>query len=106
MAAPRRHRAHPSVSEAETAHDARLLMDLLEHKVGVATLFGHVQIPVDMGNLGLNHIAGLVGILDSCGRELGKLAVLEHHAVAGCVDERDDIGSNIGTGFAHADYDR
>lgn len=25
MAAPRRHRAHPSVSEAETAHDARLL---------------------------------------------------------------------------------
>ena len=81
-------------------------MDLLEHKVGVAALFGHVQIPVDMGNLGLNHIAGLVGILDACGRELGKLAVLKHHDVAGCVDERDDIGSNIGAGFAHTDYDR
>ena len=46
------------------------------------------------------------GVLDACGRELSKLTVLEHHDIAGGVDERDDIGGNIGAGFAHADYDR
>ncbi len=60
----RGHAAHQRV-----AHHARLLVNLLEHKVGITALFGHVQVPVDMGDLGLNHIAGLVGILDACGRE-------------------------------------
>lgn len=99
--AGRRHTANQRV-----AHDARLLVNLLEHKVGIATLFGHVQIPIDMGDLGLDDIAGLVGILDARGRELGKLTVLEHHDIAGGVDERDDVGGNVGTGLAHADHDR
>ncbi len=54
------------------AHDARLLVDLLQHKVGITALFGHVQVPVDMGDLGLDNVAGLVGVLDACGRELGN----------------------------------
>ena len=29
-------------TDQRVAHNARLLVDLLEHKVGVATLFGHV----------------------------------------------------------------
>ena len=58
--AGRRHTANQRV-----AHDARLLVDLLEHKVGIAALFGHVQIPIDMGDLGLDDIAGLIGVLDA-----------------------------------------
>ena len=99
--AGRRHTADQRV-----AHDARLLVDLLEHKVGIAALFGHIQIPVDVGDLGFNSVAGLVGVLDARGRKLGKLTVLEHHDVAGGVDERDDVGGNIGTGLAHANNDR
>ena len=97
----RRHTANQRV-----AHDARLLVDLFEHKVGVAALFGHVQIPVDVGDLGLDHVAGLVGVLDTRGRELGKLTVLEHHHVAGGVDKRDDVGGDVGAGLARADDDR
>ena len=93
-------------TDQRVAYDARLLVNLLEHKVGITALFGHVQVPVDVGDLGLNHIAGLVGVLDACGRELGKLTVLEHHDIAGGVDERDDIGGDIGAGLARADHDR
>ena len=99
--AGRRHTADQRV-----AHDARLLVDLLEHKVGVAALFGHIQIPVDVGDLGLDHVAGLVGILDTHGRKLGKLTVLEYHDVAGGVDKRDDVRGDIGAGLARADNDR
>ena len=99
--AGRRHTTNQCV-----AHDARLLVDLLEHKVGVAALFGHIQIPVDVGDLGLDHVAGLVGILDTRGRELGKLTVLEYHHVAGGVDKRDDVRGDIGAGLARADDDR
>ena len=95
------HAAHQGI-----AHNARLLVDFLEHKVWITALFCHVQVPVDVGDLGLDNVAGLVGILDACGRKLGKLTVLEHHDIAGGVDERDHVGCNIGTGFAHADYDR
>ena len=97
----RGHAAHQRV-----AHHARLLVNLLEHKVGITALFGHVQVPVDMGDLGLNHIAGLVGILDACGRELGKLTIFEHHDIAGGIDKRDYIGGNVGAGLAHADHNR
>lgn len=88
------------------AHDARLLVDLLEHKVGIAALFGHIQIPIDVSDLGLDDIAGLVGILDTRRRELGKLTVFEHHDIAGGIDKRDHVGGNVGAGLAHADYDR
>ena len=59
-----------------------------------------------MGDLGLNHVAGFVGILDARGRELGKLTVLEHHDIAGGIDKRDHVGGNVGAGLAHADHDR
>ena len=88
------------------AHHARLLVDLLEHKVGITALFGHVQIPVDMGDLGLNHVADLVGILDARRRELGKLTVFEHHDIAGGIDKRNHVGGNVGTGLAHTDHNR
>ncbi len=63
--AGRRHATNQRV-----AHDARLLVNLLEHKVGITALFCHVQVPVDVGDLGLDNVAGLVGVLDTCGREL------------------------------------
>ena len=44
------------------------------------------EVPVDVGDLGLDNVAGLIGVLDACGRELGKLTVLEHHDIAGGVD--------------------
>ena len=59
-----------------------------------------------MGDLGLNHVAGLVGVLDARRRKLGKLTVLEHHDITGGVDERDDVGGNVGAGLAHADHNR
>ena len=93
-------------TDQRIAHDARLLVDLLEHKVGIAALFGHIQIPIDVGDLGLDDIAGLVGVLDARRRKLGKLTVLEHHDIAGGIDERDDIGGDIGAGLARADHDR
>ena len=93
-------------TDQRVAHDARLLVNFLEHKVGITALFCHVQVPVDVGDLGLDNVAGLVGVLDACGRELGKLTVLEHHDIAGGVDERDDIGGDIGAGLARADHDR
>lgn len=48
-----------------------------------------------MSDLGLDDIAGLVGILDTRRRELGKLTVFEHHDIAGGIDKRDDIGGDI-----------
>ena len=93
-------------TDQRVAHDARLLVNLLEHKVGITALFCHVQVPVDVGDLGLDNVAGLVGVLDACGRKLGKLTVLEHHDIAGGVDERDDVGGDIGAGLARADHDR
>ena len=99
--AGRRHTANQRV-----AHDARLLVDLLEHKVGIAALFGHIQIPIDVGDLGLDDIAGLVGVLDARRRKLGKLTVLEHHDIAGGIDERNHVGGNVGAGLAHADHNR
>ena len=95
------HAAHQGIT-----HDARLLMDLLKHKVGITALFGHIQVPVDMGKLGLNHVASLVGILDACGRKLGKLTVFEHHDIAGGIDKRDHVGGNVGAGFADTDHNR
>ncbi len=94
------HAAHQRV-----AHDARLLADLLEHEVGVAALLGHVDVPVHVGDLGLDGVALGVGVLDALGGELGKLAVLEHHDVAGGVDHGDDVGGYVGTRLPLADDD-
>ena len=59
-----------------------------------------------MGDLGLDNVAGLVGVLDARGRELGKLTVLEHHDIASGVDECNDVGGDIGAGLACADHNR
>ena len=87
------------------AHDARLLVDLLEHEVGVAALLGHVEVPIDVGDLGLDDVALGIGVLDAVGGELGELVVGEDHDVAGGVDEGDDVGGDVGAALAAADDD-
>ena len=95
-----RHAAHEGV-----AHDARLLVDLLEHEIGVAALLGHVEVPVHVRDLGLDGVALGVGVLDALGRELGELVVLENHDVARGLDEGNDVGGDVGALLAAADDD-
>ena len=98
--ARRRHAAHEGV-----ANDTRLLVDLLEHEIGVAALLGHVEVPVHVRDLGLDGVSLGVGVLDALGRELCELTVLEHHDVARGLDEGDDVGGDVGALLAAADDD-
>ena len=87
------------------AYHARLLVDLLEHEVGVAALLRHVDIPIDMGDGGLDRSALGIGVGDALGRETGELVVLEHHHVARGVDDGDDVGGHVAAARAAPDDD-
>ena len=94
------HAAHERV-----AHHARLLANLLEHEVGVAGLLGHIHVPVHVRDLGFDNVALGIGVLDGIRRELGELAVLEHHHVTRGVDEGDDVGRHVAAVLATPDDD-
>ena len=85
------------------AHHARLLADLLHHEVGIPALFGHIDIPVDMRDLGLNNVSAIIGEFNTLGRKAGELPVLENHDVARRVDKGDDVGGNIAAVLAATD---
>ncbi len=87
------------------ADDARLLVDLLEHEVGVAALLGHVQVPVHVGDGGIEGPAGLVEEGDGVRREARHLAVGEHHHVARGVDHGDDVAGDVAAALAAAHHD-
>ena len=68
-------RAGDQAAGQRIANDARLLVNLLQHEVGVPALFGNVEIPIDMGDVGLNGVAGLVVVLDAIGAQARHLPV-------------------------------
>ena len=88
-------RAVHQAPRQRVADHARLLVDLLQHEVGVAALLGHIEIPVDVRHLGLVRLAAHVVERDGIRRELRHIAVGEHHHVARVVDHGDDIGGHV-----------
>ena len=89
------------------ADDARLLVDLLEHEVGVSALLGHVEVPINVRDLGvLDDLAGGGVVRHALGRELGQLTVVHDHHVARGVDHGDDVAGNIGALGALAHHQR
>ena len=100
-----RKRAVDQASRQRVADDARLLVDLFEHEVGVAALLGNVHVPVDMRNARLEQIARFVEVPDVVGREKRELAVAQHYHVARGVDDGDDVGGDVTAVLAPADDD-
>ena len=96
----------PTMRPTSVAHDARLLVDLLEHEIGVAALLGHIDIPVDMRGRGLDRVPLDIGVGDALGGEQRELAVLEHDHVARGVDHGDDVRGDVAPALAAADDDR
>ena len=98
-------RASDQAAGQRIADDAGLLVNLLQHEVGVAALFGDVEIPIDMGDVGLNGVAGLVVVLDAIGAQARHLPVGEHHHITRGVDHRNDVGGHVAAGLAAAHHD-
>ena len=89
------------------ADDARLLVDLLEHEVGVSALLGHVEVPVNVRDPGIfDDLAGGGVVRHALGRELGQLAVVHDHHVARGVDHGDDVAGDVGALHALAHHQR
>lgn len=88
-----------------------LLGDLLEHEVVVATLFGGVQVPVDMElaevAAGLQMVvAREVGDPVAVGGEDHGLILSEFDGVAGVLDERRDVGADEHLAVADPEHQR
>ena len=89
------------------ADDARLLVDLLEHEVGISALLGHVEVPIHVRDLGvLDDLAGGGVIGHAFGRQPCQLAVVHDHHVARGVDHGDDVAGNVGALGALAHHQR
>ena len=72
----------------------RLLLDLLEHEVLVAALFGGGQVPVDGERLGLGGVAVEVGDLVALAGDDDELVLAQLDGLAGVLDERGDVGGD------------
>ena len=98
--------AHQTARQ-RVADDARLLVDLLEHEVGVSALLGHVEVPVNVRDPGIFDDLASGGVVrHALGRELGQLAIVHDHHVARGVDHGDDVAGNIGAFHALAHHQR
>ena len=73
---------------------ARLLVDLLEHEVPVATLLGHDRIPQDLDRLALHGIAVDRRELDALRGDHGHVVVLEDDDVARVRQDRRNVRSD------------
>ena len=71
-----------------------LLVDLLEHKVGVAALFGGLHIPVCGQFFALHRLAELVIEADTLRRAHGHVPFFQHAVPAGILEQRRDIRSH------------
>src|SRR5213593_430312 len=80
----------------------RLLVDLLEHEVPVATLLGHDRIPHDSDRLALHRLIVERREHHAAGRDDGHLTVLEDHDVARVAQDRRDIGGDEHLALAEA----
>src|SRR5438552_1539069 len=80
----------------------RLLVDLLEHEVPVATLLGHDRIPHDSDRLALHRLIVERREHHAAGRDDGHPTVLEDHDVARLAQDRRDIGGDEHLALAEA----
>ena len=78
-------------------HNARLLVDLFEHEIGVAATLSNVHIPIDMGDFRLDNTAQLVVIGDALRRRYRELIVFQNDHITRRAHERDDIRCHIST---------
>lgn len=77
------------------ADHPRLLVDLFQHEIRVAALFGGVHVPVDVGDRRVHGVAGRVEEIHPVGAQASHLPVGEHHHIAGGVYHGDDVGGHV-----------
>ena len=92
-------------AEGGVADGARLLVDLLEHEVLVAGLFGLDGVPGDALEFQVAGVAVEVGEGDAGGGEDGDFVVGEEVDVAGVVEDAGDVGGEEEFAVAEAEDD-
>ena len=88
------------------ADDARLLVNLLQHKIGVSALFCQVKVPIDMRDARLDRTPRLVGVFDARRGHARVLAVSQDDDVARGVDHGNHVGSDVCAVFPLPDNNR
>ena len=88
--------AHEASGE-RIADDARLLVNLLEHEVGISALLGNVHVPRDMGRCELDFPTVVVEERNGVRRQAGDLTVVEIHHVTRGADDGNCIGGDVGS---------
>ena len=88
------------------ADNARLLVDFLQHEIGIAAFFSGINIPVNMSHGRLNLVAVCIVICDIHRRELGKLAVFQNNDVTRCLQQGNHIACHIRAGCAASYHQR
>ena len=69
----------------------RLLVDLLEHEVRVAALFGCLHIPVRRQHRALHRLGKFIVEADALGRAHGHVALFQHAVATGILEQGRDI---------------
>ena len=88
------------------ADDARLLVNLLQHEIGIAALFGQVKVPIDMRDARLNRTSRLVGVFDARRGHARVLAVPQDDDVTRGIDHGNHVGSDVYAVFSLPDNNR
>ena len=88
---------HPAAFAADSSQSgitngARLLKDLLEHEVFVATLLGHHRIPENMLHRPVDAVSLEVSHTHTVRRQDGDVAVIQEKDVASVVQDGGNIG--------------
>ncbi len=82
------------------ANNARLLVNFLQHEIGVSAFFGSINVPVHMRCCRVYFGAIRVEIRNARRRKLGKLAIFQHHHIARFVQKRNHVACHIRACFA------
>ena len=101
------HRQSVLYTGADRGHNGRrLLVDLLEHKVGIAALFGSFHIPVRRQLLALHRLTKFVVEVDAlCGAD-GHIPFFQHAVFPGILEQCRNIRSHKVFALAPADDQR
>lgn len=101
------HRQSVLNTGADRGHNGRrLLVDLLEHKVGIAALFGSFHIPVRRQLLALHRLTKFVVEADAlCGAD-GHIPFFQHAVFPGILEQCRNIRSHKVFALAPADDQR
>ena len=84
----------------------RLLVDLLEHEVGVAALLSRFHIPVCRELLAFHRLTKFVVEADALSRADGHIALFQHAVFPGIFEQRGDIRCDKVFAFSPADDQR